>query len=92
MINFSVQIYGYNGQLVEFNMFNLLQLKHALRLEIKTGMGLSGGKASTHLKKLLKCPRNYPKEELLRHIEESIKSIEEQLGVKDDTITPQPAG
>jgi hypothetical protein len=81
MINFEVQIYGYNGQLVKFYMFNLLQLKHALALEIKTGMSLKGGKASTHLKKLLGCPRSYKKEDLLQHISDSIDNINKQLGV-----------
>jgi hypothetical protein len=82
MHNFEVQIYGFKGQLVKFNMFNLIQLKHALALEIKTGMSLSKGKASTHLKKLLGCPRNYDKNELLKHIIDSIDNINEQLGVK----------
>lgn len=81
MINFEVQLQGYKGQLVTFNMFNLLQLKHALGLEMK-GLTLSRGKASTHLKKLLGCPRNYPVADLHKFISDSIDSINKQLGVK----------
>lgn len=81
MQNFNVELSGYNGQPVVFNMFNLLQLKHALALEMK-GLKLSRGKASTHLKKLLGCPRNYPVADLHQFICESIDNINEQLGVK----------
>lgn len=66
---------------VTTTLFQLQQWKHALRLELK-GMKLSGGKqVSTHLRQVLKVPRNYPKEHLLSHIEGSIDSIHEQLGV-----------
>lgn len=65
---------------VPTTVFQLLQWKHALRLEISTGLTMSGGrKVSTHLRKLLKVKRSYPKADLLSHIETSLESIQEQL-------------
>lgn len=80
MQNFEVQISGFNGQPVKFNMFNLLQYKHALSLEMK-GLQLSRGKASTHLKKLLGCPRSYKVADLHKYVCDCIDDINKQLGV-----------
>jgi hypothetical protein len=76
-----VQIWAFDESLVKTTPFQLLQWKHALALEAE-GLTLSRGKkVSTHLRKLLKTPRGYPVEHIRAHIEESIKSINEQLGV-----------
>ena len=75
-----VQIYGFTNELVVTTRFQLLQWKHALRLEIDTGMTMSGGrKVSTHLRKVLKTPKQYRREWLLSHVEESIKDIDSQF-------------
>ena len=75
-----VQIYGFTNDLVVTTRFQLLQWKHALRLEIDTGMTMSGGrKVSTHLRKLLKTPKQYRREWILAHVEESIRDIDEQF-------------
>lgn len=79
-----VQIWAFDDTFVQTTIFQLLQWKHALRLEINTGMTMSGGrKVSTHLRKLLKTPKRYRIEWLLHHIEESLKDITEQLETGD---------
>ena len=75
-----VQIYGFTNELVVTSRFQLLQWKHALRLEIDTGMTMSGGrKVSTHLRNLLKTPKEYRREWILAHVEESIRDIDDQF-------------
>jgi len=75
-----VQIYGFKDQLVVTTRFQLLQWKHALRIEMKTGMTTSRGKTvANHLRELLETPPRYPVENILAHVEQSIEDIDEQF-------------
>ena len=77
MINRTVQIYDYNDNLIEVNLFQLLQWKHALRLE-ERGMRFSRGSVTAHVRKVLSAPRSY--KGLAQHIAASLESIMEELG------------
>jgi len=81
--NFNVNILDWNNEEVEVPIFSLLQWKYALRLECR-GMRLSG-RTSVYsmLRKKLKAPKSFTKHDMLRHIEGSLKSINEQLGLTD---------
>ena len=61
------------------NHFQLLQWKHALRLEAK-GITMSRGqKVSTYLRKLMGLKRNYPIAELSAWVEATLDNVNEQL-------------
>lgn len=82
MQNFKVQIWDGNDELVEVYMFNLLQWKHAMKLEIEKGLKMSKGSVVSHVRKVLSAPKSKISDaDLLKHIEDSIESINEQLGV-----------
>ena len=88
MSNPQVGIYDYNENVVAIHLFQLLQWKHALKLEINTAhfaggpMTFKGGrKISTHVRKFLSAPRNYAIQDMYQHIADSLDSINEQLGV-----------
>lgn len=82
MQNFEVQILDWNDKPVKFNMFNLLQLKHALALEMK-GLKMSGNRSThAHLRKLLSAPKNFKIEQMHQYISDCIDNINEQIGVK----------
>jgi hypothetical protein len=88
MQNMQVGIYDYNNEVVEISLWQLLQWKHALKLEIRT-QGMAGGpmtfkggkRISTHVRKFLNAPRKYTVQIMYQHITESLDSINEQLGV-----------
>lgn len=83
MKNFEVQIWGGDDELHTVSMFNLLQWKHALRLEINKGMKMSRGSVLKHVREVLCAPKSRINDaDLLKHIETSIKSINDQLGVE----------
>lgn len=64
-----------DGRTIGTTPFQLLQWKHALRLEAK-GMTMSGGrKVSTHLRKLLGLPRTYPASNLAVWVERVLEEI-----------------
>ena len=86
MQNFTAQIWDWNDELVQVPMFQLLQWKHALKLEITTQeklgepMRFKGGKlVSTHVRKVLGAPRNLSKQAMFQHLADSIDSINDQL-------------
>ena len=84
-----VQIYAFDNSLVQTTRFQLLQWKHALRLEIDTGMTMSGGrKISTHLRRKLKTPAQYPIENILQHITTCIEDIDAQVQTGDYNLQP----
>jgi hypothetical protein len=56
------------GNTITTSVFQLLQWKHGLKLEI-AGMKLSRGSVSAHLKRLLKLKRNTPRDYLLEWVE-----------------------
>jgi len=84
-----VQIYAFDSSLVVTTRFQLLQWKHALALEIKTGMAVSRGrKISTHLRRKLKTPARYPIENILQHITTCIEDIDAQVQTGDYNLQP----
>jgi len=90
MMTTPVQIWAFDDSLVKTTPFQLLQWKHAMQLELSTGMTMKGGrKVSTHLRKLLKTPKNYPTSDLLAHIRNSLKDIEQQFGVGEFNYEPE---
>ena len=65
------------GDTVEAYDFQLLQWKHALKLE-RIGMTMSGGrKVSTHLRKLLGLKRTTKIEVLQEWVQNTLDAIEE---------------
>jgi hypothetical protein len=81
MTNIKVGIYDANGEVKELSLFQLLQWKHAIKLEMETGMKMKGGRSvATHVRRFLSAPR-YPIKDLYNHIAASLASINEQLGV-----------
>lgn len=65
------------GDTVSTTVFQLIQWKHALKLE-KVGLTMSGGrKVSTHLRKLLGLKRTYPIEGLEQWVQATIDAVEE---------------
>jgi hypothetical protein len=86
-----VQIYAFDESLVTTTRFQLLQWKHALRLE-NLGMQHSGGKVSTHLRKLLKTPARYPIENIQAHIETTIEDLDEQFASGEFNWQPEAPG
>ncbi len=69
--------YNSDGSTFQTTEFQLLQWKHALRLEAK-GLTMSGGrKVSTHLRKLMGLPRSYPIEQLQVWVEDTLESVKE---------------
>lgn len=65
-------------------MFHLLQLKHALRLEI-IGLKHSQGSAYAYIKKMLNFKGNKQKvlDQLIAHIEKLNKEREEEAKIKN---------
>ena len=59
--------YNDSGDTITTSVFQLLQWKHGLKLEI-LGMKLSRGSVTAHLKRLLKLKRNTPREYLLEWV------------------------
>ena len=73
--------YNDRGDTFTTSLFQLLQWKHALRLEAK-GMTLSRGqKVSTHLKRLMNLKRNTPISYLSEWVEGALAESEKALGV-----------
>jgi len=66
------------GDTFTTSCWQLLQWKHALRLE-KVGMTMSGGrKVSTHLRKLMKLKRNTPIDYLQEWVEGVLDHVQKQ--------------
>ena len=74
-----VQIYAFDNSLVVTTRFQLLQWKHALKIEMATNTTGSRGSVTAHLRKLLKTPKRYRREWILAHVEESMKDIDAQF-------------
>ena len=73
-----VNIYDFNDELVSVERFQLLQWKHAIGLEMK-GLTHSRGSVTAHVRKLLKAPNSYQREQLFNHLSDSLKDIDRQL-------------
>lgn len=81
MHNMIVGIYDANDEIKELPLFQLLQWKYAIKIEMQTGMKMKGGRSvATHVRRFLSAPR-YPIKDLYNHIATSLASINEQLGV-----------
>jgi hypothetical protein len=76
-----VVIWDFNDNEVEVPMFQLLQFRHSLHLEMK-GLKHSRGSVAAHVRRLLGCPKRYPIELLSQHIDSSVEDIQDQLGIK----------
>ncbi len=74
-----VNMWDFNDKLVAVPMFQLLQFKHALRLESK-GLKHSRGSVTAHVRRLLSAPKSYPRAALLGHITRTINDVNKQLG------------
>ena len=79
MINMNCQIHDHQGELITVPLFQLLQWKHAIGLEMK-GLKMSRGSVTAHVRKRLSAPRSYKRADLHKHLCDSLDSINEQLG------------
>ena len=72
-------VFNEDGDTLTTTAFQLLQWKHALRLEAK-GITMSRGrKVSTHLRKLLGQKRNFPIADLLAWVESTLEDLLKHL-------------
>jgi hypothetical protein len=78
MNGMNVRIYNHQGELITVPMFQLLQWKYAIGLEMK-GLKFSRGSVTAHVRKRLSAPRSYKRADLHQHICDSIESIQAQL-------------
>ena len=76
----TVRIEDYNEELVEVPLFQLLQWKHALRLEQK-GLTHSQGSVYSMLRKKLSAPKTFTLDMMEHYISGCVDSINEQLEV-----------
>ena len=74
----NVQIYDFKDELVELPVFQLLQWKHAIGLEMK-GLKNSRGSVTAHVRRKLSAPKNYPRKEIHKHLSDSLDDINKQL-------------
>ena len=72
-----VGIYNFRDEIIEVSYFQLLKWRGAISLESK-GLKHSRGSVTAHVRRKLSAPRNYPRKDLLQHLNESIESIKEQ--------------
>ena len=73
-----VRIFDFNDHLITVPMFQLLQWKYAIGLEMK-GLKHSRGSVTAHVRRKLSAPRSYKREQIHDHLEASIKDIQSQL-------------
>ena len=78
MINMNCRIYDHQGELITVPVFQLLQWKHAIGLEMK-GLKMSRGSVTAHVRKRLSAPRSYKRADLHKHLCDSLDSINEQI-------------
>jgi len=77
-----IQFEAFDGSMVQTTRFQLLQWKHALHLE-HLGLKMSRGSVTAHLRKLLKTPKGYARENIEAHIKATIDDIDEQFASGD---------
>lgn len=75
----TVGIEDYNEEIVEVNLFQLVQWKHALHLEQK-GLTHSRGSVYQMLRKKLSAPKTFSLDDMSRYIDGTVESINQQLG------------
>ena len=66
--------YSEAGDTITTSAFQLLQWKHALKLE-KLGMTMSRGKVSAHLKRIMKLKRNTPVDYLIEWVTGALAEV-----------------
>lgn len=76
----NVRIYDFKNELVTVPLFQLLQWKHAIGLEMQ-GLKHSRGSVTAHVRKKLSAPRSYKRADLHKHLVDSIDDINKQMGV-----------
>jgi hypothetical protein len=75
--------YNDRGDTITVSAWQLLQWKHALRLEAK-GMTMSRGrKVSTHLRRLMNLKRNTPVSYLSEWVEGALDAVNTAMGVEN---------
>lgn len=73
--------YDDRGNTITTSPFQLLQWKHALKLE-KLGMTMSRGrKVSTHLRKLMHLKRTTPVDYLIEWVTGALDEVNKNLGI-----------
>jgi hypothetical protein len=78
-LSLEVRLEGPTGEILKTVPFQLLQWKHALKLE-KVGMRVSRqGKVSTHLRKGLGLKRNFPIDDLITYVEEALDAAKDAM-------------
>lgn len=70
-----VQINNFNDELVEVELFQLLQWKHAVHLEM-LGMKHSRGSVTAHVRRILGAPPRYPRDKIYQHLSGSLKDLQ----------------
>ncbi len=76
----TVAVSDWNDETVKVPLFQLLQWKHAIGLEIK-GFTFSKGSVTAHVRRVLSAPRSYKRQDLLDYLTATIDDINKQLGV-----------
>jgi hypothetical protein len=79
MINQTVHVEYGDGQTLATTLFQLMQWRSALKLEV-IGMTMSGGrKVSTHLRRAMGLKRTYPIKNLQQWVQATIEAVEGEL-------------
>jgi len=74
----TVQIYDFNDNLIVVPMFQLLQWKHSISLEMK-GLRNSRGSVTAHVRRILSAPKSYKREHIYDHLKTTIDDLTAQL-------------
>ena len=72
-----IRMHNYNNVLVEVSFFQLIQWKSCINLEAQ-GMKHSRGSVTAHVRRILDCPRNFPRDKILAHLTAVVDDILEQ--------------
>jgi len=81
----NVQMYDFNDNLIVVPMFQLLQWKHSINLEMK-GLKNSRGSVTAHVRRKLSAPKSYKREHLYDHLVAVVEDIDKQLNPDDGKL------
>ncbi len=74
----NVRIYNFEDELIVVPWFQLLQWKHSISLEMK-GLRNSRGSVTAHVKRKLKAPKSYKRQDLYDHLHATVEDIKAQF-------------
>jgi len=74
----TVNVSDWNDEAVPVPMFQLLQWKAAIKLEI-LGMSHSRGSVAAHVREVLSAPSTYSNEDLLAYLSSVVADIQQQF-------------